>query len=84
MQSDEQPLNLVDETLVRRWPELSPEARRAATLAMSLNERLAFVERITDDYLAARMQSQGIDYEEAVRRMEREHSAGRRPSVANR
>ncbi len=51
---------------------------------MSLNERLAFVERITDDYLAVRMQSEGIDYEEAVRRMEREHSAGRRPSVANR
>lgn len=52
-------------------------------LALSVDERIALALELGEEGIALLMSAQGIDREEAIRRIRRTRHIGRRPSVAN-
>lgn len=57
--------------------------QRQEVLAMSVAERFELARRLGQEGIALLMSAQGIDRDEAIRRIRRTRRAGRRPSVAN-
>ena len=53
-------------------------------LSLSLEERFDLVLKLGQEEIARMMAEHQIDREEAIRRIKRRNSEGRRPSVANR
>ena len=51
-----------------------------AVAAMTPSQRVTLVERMSNEALELIMAAQGVDREEAVRRIRRSHRAGRTPS----
>lgn len=59
------------------------EAQRREMLALPVEERIELARRLSEEGIALLMASQGIDRDEAIRRIHESHSRGRRRSVAN-
>ena len=59
------------------------EEQRREMLALSVDERIALALELGEEGIALLMSAQGIDREEAIRRIRRTRHIGRRPSVAN-
>ena len=59
------------------------EEQRREILAMSAEERIELVHRLSEEGIALLMASENIDRDEAIRRIRKSHARGRRPSVVN-
>ena len=72
--------------ILRGMRSVADEVRaqqRQEVLAMSVEERVELARRLGEEGIALLMSAQGIDREEAIRRIRRTRHIGRRPSVAN-
>ena len=59
------------------------EEQRREMLALSVTERVELARRLGEEGIALLMSTEKIDRDEAIRRIERSHRRGRRPSVLN-
>jgi hypothetical protein len=59
------------------------EEQRREMLELSVEQRVELARRLGEEGIALLMSTQNIDRDEAIRRIQRSHKRGRRPSVLN-